>query len=52
MCVNDVDTSGSLFRRTKRRPYCKAQQKGNGAQAQNKSVHGNAQKMEWRLMKK
>ena len=31
MCVNDVDTSGCLFRRTKRCPYCKAQQKGYSA---------------------
>jgi len=52
MCVNDIEASGGLLRRTDRRPNSKAQQKGNSAQAQNKSVHGNAQKMNCWLMKK
>jgi hypothetical protein len=52
MCVNDIEASGGLLRRTDRRPNSKAQQKGYSAQAQNKSVHGNAQKMNCWLMKK
>jgi hypothetical protein len=49
--VNDIETSGGLLGRTDGRPNCKAQQKGYSAQAQTKSIHDNAQKMNRWLMK-